>query len=158
MMKRIFLKLPLAVLLICNLVSFAQPDDKREKLESLKRQFISTELNLTVAESEKFWPLYNEFETSRKSIRKAVREAERSAGKEDVKEKDLQDALNIIQTRRKEEADLDAKFVRDMIPVIGVSKAAKLLRMEDEFRRRVMDEMRDRKKGERYPHSPRGRN
>jgi hypothetical protein len=39
----------------------ADPQQKEQNIEALKVAFISRELNLTPAEAEKFWPVYNEY-------------------------------------------------------------------------------------------------
>lgn len=141
------------LLTVCinSITSFAQPGDKREKLEALKRQFLSTELNLTVSEAEKFWPVFNEFEAQRKSIRQSIRKAESVSEKAEVSEKELNDALNTIQQKKKEEIDAEVQFVRNTMPIIGTVKASKLLSLEEEFRRRIMEEVRERREGQRPP-------
>ena len=42
---------------------------RAEKIQELKIAFITQKLNLTPAEAEKFWPVYNEYNTEIKNIR-----------------------------------------------------------------------------------------
>ena len=69
-----------AIFLLFNL-SLAQPepDDemdpkRKEKIDILKRSFITEKIQLTVNEAEKFWPLYNEREVSKEAVRKVIKE------------------------------------------------------------------------------------
>ena len=41
-----------------------------ERVQALKVAFITKALNLTSAEAEKFWPIYNEFQDKRDVVRK----------------------------------------------------------------------------------------
>ena len=57
------IKILTTLLLLFSLMGFTQDDpSKKEKIKALKTAFITTELDLTSAEAEKFWPIYNAFE------------------------------------------------------------------------------------------------
>ena len=46
---------------------------KREKIHAQKIAFISTEVDLTPAEAQKFWPVYNQYEAEVEVVRKQRR-------------------------------------------------------------------------------------
>ena len=46
----------------------AQPD-RFEKIRTLKTAYITQELSLTPSEAEKFWPVYNEYDSKRTKLR-----------------------------------------------------------------------------------------
>ena len=58
-------------LLLSTAAGMAQPkmgdraeiEKKKEKIEAIKVAYISEELELTVAESQAFWPVYNELQS-----------------------------------------------------------------------------------------------
>ncbi|MEO8822860.1 MAG: hypothetical protein ABI366_04735 [Ginsengibacter sp.] len=54
----------LIIIAAFGFISFvqAQKGNGREKIRALKVAFISQKLNLTPAEAEKFWPVYNQYE------------------------------------------------------------------------------------------------
>ena len=151
------------ILMICSSIVSAQPDDmdddmdesRKEKIESLKRAFISDKLELTVAQSEKFWPMYNEFNASRKTIRKNIKDSLRKT-KESVKtDAEFSSQVDLIGQKRKEEIDLESKFIKDCLPLLGVEKSMKLMGLEKEFQRELMDRIRERRQDERHsPPSP----
>jgi len=51
-------------------------EDRWEKMKAEKVAFLTTQLALTSAEAEKFWPIYNEMEKQRWDAQKARRELE----------------------------------------------------------------------------------
>ncbi|WP_340696598.1 sensor of ECF-type sigma factor [Flavobacterium ginsengisoli] len=56
--------LPL-LLFLTSISFFAQNgkiDEKREKIKAFKVSFLTTELELTSTEAEKFWPIYNAYD------------------------------------------------------------------------------------------------
>src|SRR5690606_10210449 len=80
-------------------------------------------------------------------LRKGIREQYKSLKEDNKSEKDAVAAIDAITQKRKEEADLNAKFIKDCIPVLGVSKAVKLSQMERDFQHKLMTKMKDRKGG-----------
>lgn len=138
--------------LFLSLFAMAQPDmdedmdeGRKEKIESLKRAFIADKLELTVAQSEKFWPMYNEFNTARQGIRKSIRAAVKKMKESAKTEKELIEQLDLITAKRKEEIDLETKFVKDCVPVLGVEKSMKLAGLEKEFQFELMEKLRDKR-------------
>ena len=43
--------------------------EKREQIKAMKVAFLTTELNLTSSEAEKFWPIYNTFDDKQFELR-----------------------------------------------------------------------------------------
>lgn len=69
-MKKLILLL--AMFVSFSFISVAQPP-KGDRIKALKTAYITQELNLTSAEAEKFWPVYNEYFGE---IEKALKENE----------------------------------------------------------------------------------
>ena len=71
-MKQIILLLTLGVFLIAQTSVVAQKSDNHkkrwEKYKTEKVAFLTTNLDLTPQEAQKFWPVYNEMENKRESI------------------------------------------------------------------------------------------
>lgn len=121
--------------------------DQKERVEALKRAFITERLNLSVAEAEKFWPVFNEFEDKKKEIKKVIKQANKACEADPKNEKLLIEKLGVITQKRKEEADVDEKFMKDVLPILGAERTGKLLGIEEEFRKKLMDELRERRGG-----------
>ncbi|MCW3079146.1 MAG: hypothetical protein JWR87_576 [Segetibacter sp.] len=65
-------KLTLLIVLLINInyFCFAQPPQSSKKADSLQVEYITKELELTSDESDKLWPIYNNYKNEIKSIKK----------------------------------------------------------------------------------------
>lgn len=121
----------------------AQPKDmerKRETMKAMKVGYITQELNLTSAEAEKFWPVYNELDTKIETLRKSNKDLMRTVTRDDVKIEDVPDAElqnMMLKTFETEEGIIKAKkeYHEKFIKVLGVQKTAKLYKAEMDFHR-----------------------
>jgi len=100
---------------------------QREKLELFKIQFITKKLDLTPAEAEKFWPLYNE---QKEASQKLMQEK-----KED--EIEFQEAILAIRK----------KFKKDLMPILKTEERVNLaLKVDRELLNKMRNEMMRRKR------------
>jgi hypothetical protein len=161
-------KTMILLLCICSLGAYAQPDrdepKRSEKVEALKRAFITSELALTVVEAEKFWPVYNAHEESQKTNRKELRKVMDKMEAVGENQKAFESLNNEISALRMKEVEEDSNFMIACSKVIGVQKTAKLPAMEKEFHKILLEEV-GRKGGHpgpppgvRPPHGPRHKN
>jgi hypothetical protein len=60
----------LLVLINISYFCFAQPPQNNKKVDSLQVEFLTKELNLSAEESDKLWPVYNNYKNEIKNIRK----------------------------------------------------------------------------------------
>lgn len=151
------------LLLNIALVSFAQPDgeldeSRKDKIETLKRLYISDKLQLTTGEAEKFWPVYNEFSVKRDEIKKAIRRAQKKMKEGAKTEKDALENIDFMTQKRKEEADLDATFLKQSLPVLGVEKTMRLAQLQKEFQQELVKKMKERRENGGGPGPGRRRN
>ena len=72
----------LTLLMLTSMLAVAQPtgrpgdfEEKREKIEAIKVAFITEQIDLSVEESQSFWPVYNEMSNKEHALRKAQRDA-----------------------------------------------------------------------------------
>ena len=141
----------LTILFTANTFDQGPGDDKEkdDKIEALKVGFITQELNLSSTEAEKFWPVYNEMEAKMKEIRQntrkinnELRESEEKISNDDAKKK-----LNTLFENDQKELDLKKEYSEKFIKIIGEKRTLKLLSLEHEFRRVLLERLKDRKDG-----------
>lgn len=143
------LKIGLVLLIVLfSTFSFAQDRSKREKIKTLKVAFITERLNLSTNEAQSFWPLYNDYEEKRESLRHRQWTEVRSKVKEngDLSEKEAQELLGKHIELEKEEDALKTEFVENISKVISAKKTLLLLRSEEEFKRQLIKQYRDKKR------------
>lgn len=112
--------------------------DWQEKMRAERVAFLTTAMELTPAEAEKFWPVYNSMEAERRASFGKVMRAYKAlsdgvaAGKTD---KELEVLVNDYTTANKNSHSIEAKYTPQLVKVLSVSKVAKLFVAEEEFRR-----------------------
>ncbi len=141
-MKRFSKYLIVVVLALFSLtrtaVSAHQEGDWQEKMKAERVAFLTTAMELTPAEAEKFWPVYNSMEAERRASFGKVMRAYKAlsdgvaAGKTD---RELEVLVNDYTTANKNSHSIEAKYTPQLMKVLSVSKVAKLFVAEEEFRR-----------------------
>ena len=101
--------------------------EQRERLELFSIQFITKKLDLTPAEAEKFWPLYNEQKTASRHLLQTAKEDEIA----------FQEAMLLIRK----------KFKKDLMPILKTEERVNLaLKVDRDLLNRMRNEMMRRKR------------
>lgn len=118
---------------------------KKEKIERLKIAYITSELDLTSAESEKFWPVYNEMDDKIKELRKGNRKLE-----EDIRlnfskltDEEAKKKLTAILENEEREAKIKIESSAQFMTLLGAKRTLKLLSLEKQFRRELLERLSD---------------
>ncbi|MDX5422282.1 MAG: hypothetical protein LPK07_14555 [Hymenobacteraceae bacterium] len=130
-MKRLTILLFFCALFLSGTMSLAQ-DNRRENVEAAKTAFLTDKMELTTDQAQKFWPLYNEYETKRRELMRAYR----SGYRHDLEELSEQEAKaridNMFDTKEKELA-LEKEYAAKYQRVISTKQLIRLYRGEREF-------------------------
>ncbi|SHH11049.1 sensor of ECF-type sigma factor [Flavobacterium defluvii] len=145
------LKNILALLLFLVTFSFyAQNDkldEKREKIKAFKVSFLTTELELTTTEAEKFWPIYNAYDDKQFELRHEKMKTYLKKLDDDnlnsLSEKEAAVLLSQIESTDKELYLLREKFMTNVKKVLPAKKILKLKKSEDDFNRKLLKQYRD---------------
>ncbi len=149
-MKRIFI---FSLFLVILSAAFAQSKnedhkDRWEKYRAEKVAFLTSNLELTPAEAQRFWPVYNQLEKERweaqkqrREMEERVLEAEESMSNEKIK----QLTRNFAGTLEKE-AKMVANYNEKFLEILPPRKVLKLYKSENEFRMYMIKKFRDKKK------------
>lgn len=118
----------------------AQPD-RFEKIRTLKTAYITQELSLTPSEAEKFWPVYNEYDSKRTKLR--LSEGREVASKlRDVTEDLTDEEANILIDRwlqiESESLLLQQELISNLRKVLPPNKIIELRKAENDFKRRLL--------------------
>lgn len=133
--------------------------EREDKIEALKVGFITKELNLTTSEAEKFWPVYNEMDAKMKELRQSCRKInqELKDSEEKITNDDAKKKLNTLFENDQKELDLKKEYSEKFIKIIGEKRTLKLLSLEHEFRRVLLERLKDRKDGDPHDKRPHGK-
>ena len=101
--------------------------EQKERLESFRIQFITKKLDLTPAEAEKFWPVYNEQKEASHNLIQAKKEDEI----------EFQEAMLVIRK----------KFKKDLMPILKTEERVNLaLKVDRELLNKMRNEIMRRKR------------
>ena len=128
----------------------SQTDDhdetKYEKIEALKIGFITEKLALTSKEAELFWPIYNKFEQDIKTLRRKQRELTKAFKlKAKPTEQEADKYINEQLVLKQTEIDAVKKYIPEFKKVLPISKVAKLLSIEQEFKVQLLKKIKDKR-------------
>ncbi|PWB21513.1 sensor of ECF-type sigma factor [Flavobacterium sp. HTF] len=122
-------------------------DEKREKIEAFKVSFLTTELELTSTEAEKFWPIYNayddkQFELRHEKMKTYLRKLD-DDNINSLSEKEACTLLSQIESTDKELYLLREKYMASLKKVLSSKKILKLKKSEDDFNRKLLKQYRE---------------
>ena len=127
----------------------------RPKIKLLKTSYITDAINLSPAEAEKFWPVYNlytdKIQQLKQSLDIEIRQAILSAGGiENISETDAQITLDQMLSLEQEIGDNKVKLITELSKIISAKKIVILQKSERDFNRQILQEFgrRKRKQGQ----------
>ncbi|WP_199856309.1 hypothetical protein [Lunatibacter salilacus] len=127
-------------LLLLAVTGYAQRGSRnevdREKLESARVAFITNRLALTSEQAEKFWPIYNQHNESRRTHMGKLHGLSKEAGDNPSESK----ASELIEKRFQIQEDMlkdEKSFMREITKVITSVQAFKLSEANRDFTRQI---------------------
>ena len=115
-----------------------------EEFKSMKIAYLSEKLSLTPAEAEKFWPIYNEYDSKKVDARKDFREDKKEQSKEvEISDAEIEKMLNQRIELKQTELNLEKEYLTKFKSVLSIKKVAELYKAEDNFKRELLRKMRD---------------
>lgn len=101
-----------------------------EEIHNMKIAFITEAVELTPAESEKFWPQYNQYWSERRQIGHRRRDLFRTIKEGRATEAELKEYVSIMDAEKR----LTEKYITEFKKVIPVDKVAKLFVADEDFK------------------------
>jgi hypothetical protein len=139
-MERFFKIVILLTLLLPSKSVLAQSE--KDKLEALRVSFISKKVELSGDESEKFWPVYNEYTDKLKALRRNLRQSYKKKA-ENINDKDAEDLYVLDMQSKQAELDLYKQYNEKIKAIIGAKKIVKLRLAEEEFKREIINTIKE---------------
>ena len=131
-------------------ISLAQQGQHRERIKALKTAHITNELNLTSDEAEKFWPVYNATEERIHELKKQERKLKMRLGNgNDISDNEAMEILNQFITIKDKIHTEEKQLIERLKKVLPPKKIIRLKKAEDSFNRKLLEELRKRRRNER---------
>ena len=148
-----YLKLFSALLLIAfSFTLHAQPpkgkgpkQERRDNIEAMKVAFLTNKLDLSPEEAQKFWPVYNQFTEKMHELRRKRRQDEREmkTGIDELSDKEVEQMVDNEMSFREKELAIQKEYHTKFKSILPVKKVAKLYRAEEQFKKVLLDKLKD---------------
>lgn len=126
--------------LILSVAASAQKD--KDAVEALRMEFVGKRLDLSKAEADKFWPVYNEYNDKIKLLRKNFRQSFKKPV-DALSDKEIEELYLLDIQTKQAEAEL-YKVYRDKLKlIIGAKRMLKLITAENDFKKEVIKTIQD---------------
>ncbi len=132
-------------LLFITTTIFAQQKMKRENIKLLKTAYLTDALDLTSAEAEKFWPVYNLYAEKIQNLKFSTeagmhRKINSLGGIDQVSEEQAQKLIDESLKMEQEISINKIKMTVELSKILSAKKILKLQKAEKDFNRRMLQE------------------
>lgn len=121
-------------------------DERMKEIKAQKSAYLTSKLSLTPEQAQHFWPIYNQFDEERETIRRSMRDLMKGAHKEGatMTEAQASDLLEKGLAARQRELDLEKLYSERFKKSIGAIKTVELHKAERDFNKEVLRRFRER--------------
>ena len=145
-MKKIVLSLSL--IMAFNMSNAQSQRINSEKIDAYKKIYLTEKLNLDQKNESKFWEVYNIYQENLKDNYRKRRLKYRTINLDssNFSDEEYEQYINDFLDYEKKKIDLRAKLIVDLKEFMSLKKTSYLFRLEDDFRREMMDKLRANRK------------
>lgn len=141
--------IPALFLLIAFSYSGFAQSERGQKIKAMKTAFITQELNLTPTEAEKFWPVYNKYDSQIWAVKRKEREEVTKVMHNNIPTLNDSQALELLQKMnsfKQEEYKLQQQMEAELLKQISPVKLLLLRKAEHDFQMQLLKKYRGGKK------------
>jgi hypothetical protein len=154
-MKRLWIILPLIML---ALTGMSQSEEALRKIESAKIALLTDRMNLTPDQAEKFWPIYNEYSLRVRENRMEYDQLRRSIDPQSASEDENKRLLEVGMRVKQNQLQLEQQYSERMLNVISNRQMVNMRRAEEDFRKMLIEKVRERRQQNERMQQNRNRN
>ena len=136
--------------LLLSVITYGQNDrlkEKRDQIKAMKVAFLTSELNLTSDEAEKFWPVYNAYDDKQFELRhqkmKTYARKLNDGSLDNMSDREALAFLNQIESTDEEQYVIRKKFNSALRNILPPTKILKLRKSEVDFDRKLLKQYRN---------------
>lgn len=127
-----------------QLAGFSQHKNHHKKVKAYKISFFTEELDLSIEEAEKFWPLFRVYDNKKDSLHRAYYK-EHKMLQDSLSQMTEQEAQLFLDQQNEKEIQFllqKKEVLQQFISIIGAKKTVQLQHLEHRFRQRLIKKMR----------------
>jgi len=124
------------VIILISVSARAQGDES--KMRAARVGFITSRLDLTPQQAEKFWPVYNEYVKKREEIQMNRRRSILENREDGISNDEARQMIDNELKNRQNEIALDKEYLEKLQAVIEPTQVLRLMRAEREFNMEVL--------------------
>ncbi len=111
----------------------------KEEKEAKMIGFLTEKLELTTAEAESFWPVYNDLKEELKANRKAFKDTKSGKGVklDEMSDEEVRELIDNGFEMKEKDLEIRKAYNEKFINIIGVKRTAKLYHLEKEFKKNM---------------------
>ena len=145
-MKKIILSISLIIGF--NMSNAQSQRINSEKIDAYKKIYLTEKLNLDQKNESKFWEVYDVYQENLKDNYRKRRLKYRTINLDssNFSDEEYEQFINDFLDYEKKKIDLRAKLIVDLKEFMSLKKTSYLFRLEDDFRREMMDKLRANRK------------
>jgi len=145
-MKKIILSISLIIAF--NMSNAQSQRINSEKIDAYKKIYLTEKLNLDQKNESKFWEVYDVYQENLKDNYRKRRLKYRTINLDssNFSDEEYEQFINDFLDYEKKKIDLRAKLIVDLKEFMSLKKTSYLFRLEDDFRREMMDKLRANRK------------
>ncbi|MGB0633409.1 MAG: hypothetical protein ACPGKX_02405 [Flavobacteriaceae bacterium] len=145
-MKKIILSISLIIAF--NMSNAQSQRINSEKIDAYKKIYLTEKLNLDQKNESKFWEVYDIYQENLKDNYRKRRLKYRTINLDssNFSDEEYEQFINDFLDYEKKKIDLRAKLIVDLKEFMSLKKTSYLFRLEDDFRREMMDKLRANRK------------
>lgn len=125
------------------------PPERLQEVKAQRSAYLTQKMGLSPEESQRFWPVYNQYDKELETLRRERREGHRALRADaDLTDAEAAGHIDRELASQQRELDLRKRYSGEFIMLIGARKTLELHRAERDFNRELLRRMRERQ-GER---------
>ncbi len=133
-------------LIVASLAAVSQPKGERnprEQIEAAKIALITERLQLTPAQAEKFWPIYNEYSRRQEEVRREFTQARNRHNPETASDDDNKRLLELGMQVKERTIELERTYSERLLQVIDNRQMLSLRKAESDFKVMILNRLRE---------------
>ncbi len=141
-MKRIVVLISMVLISAFGMLAVGSDQFNYEEFKAKKIAYFTAHIDLTPAEAEKFWPVYNEFEQKKFALMQERKELDRQLDEkiEDLSDREYIELSKKITTFHVNEGNLDVEYNAKFLKILSPKKVIQLYSAEKNFKNHLLQE------------------